>query len=371
MDLAALGFGASSSKDVKGLLPCDTSGGKNAFTVPHATLDVIPSSFSPLAELRVASRWKAVSASPSSHSTKFFCITCCCDNYSVNLLLNFMHDVDLYPAAFFLLSTKAIDRFGNVSLCAVSCKCKLFWFWNYPALIKLLWLFRWIITKQTDHFRKRKNSRVKTSPEASPAACSNFQWSIETAYNMEDWYFLQALEASHELHSRGENVTLTGSWYKYRVTVGQHWTILQLFVLLLGFIGGLDAHLMWAVKIVCLVDLNVGGRTKEEGFWCLPTNWKCIKNWSLEKRHVLKKKGCKMLIKALVMNVVSWLTRNILFKLLLLVCWMECISASFETWKRKKINLLSANSTSLICCVLLDLVLNGIEGLYTMHKQTV
>lgn len=262
MDLAALGFGASSSKDVKGLLPCDTSGEKNAFTVPHVTLDVIPSPFSPLAEFRVASRWKAVSTSPSSHSTKFFCINCCCDNYSVN----FMHDVDLYPAAFFLLSTKAIDRFGNVSLCTVSCKCKLFWFWNYPALIKLLWLFRWIITKQTDHFRKRKNSRVETSPEASPAACSNFQWSIETAYKMEDWYFLQALKASHELHSRSENVTLTGSWHKYRVTVGQHWTILQLFVLFLGFIGGLDAHLMWAVMIVCLADLNVGGRSEEKGF---------------------------------------------------------------------------------------------------------
>lgn len=52
MDLAALGFGASSSKGVKGLLPCSTSGKKNAFIVPHVTLDVIPSPFSPLAELR-------------------------------------------------------------------------------------------------------------------------------------------------------------------------------------------------------------------------------------------------------------------------------------------------------------------------------
>lgn len=51
MDLAALGFGASSPKDVKGLLPCNTFGGKNAFIVPHVTLGVIPSPFSPLADL--------------------------------------------------------------------------------------------------------------------------------------------------------------------------------------------------------------------------------------------------------------------------------------------------------------------------------
>lgn len=40
VDLAALGFGASSSKDVKGLPPCNTSGEKNTVIVPHATLDV-------------------------------------------------------------------------------------------------------------------------------------------------------------------------------------------------------------------------------------------------------------------------------------------------------------------------------------------
>lgn len=52
MDLAASGFGASSSKDVKGFIPCNTSGEKNAFIVPHVTLGVILNPFSPLAELR-------------------------------------------------------------------------------------------------------------------------------------------------------------------------------------------------------------------------------------------------------------------------------------------------------------------------------
>lgn len=74
MDLAAVGFGASSSKDAKELLPCNTSGEKNAFILPHVTLDVIPGPFSPLAELR---EWPAGEKLPvpllSSHSTKFGC----------------------------------------------------------------------------------------------------------------------------------------------------------------------------------------------------------------------------------------------------------------------------------------------------------
>lgn len=44
--------------------------------------------------------------------------------------------------------------------------------------------------------------------------------------------------------------------------MGQHWTILQLFVLFLGFISGLDLHLMRALMIFCLVSLNVGEKTK-------------------------------------------------------------------------------------------------------------
>lgn len=40
------------------------------------------------------------------------------------------------------------------------------------------------------------------------------------------------------------NVTLTECEYRYRVAVGQHWVTLQLFVLALGFIGGLDLQLV-------------------------------------------------------------------------------------------------------------------------------
>lgn len=55
-------------------------------------------------------------------------------------------------------------------------------------LIKILCIFRWILNKQADqddhHLKKIMEEGRGTSPEPCTAACSNFQWCIETANNV-------------------------------------------------------------------------------------------------------------------------------------------------------------------------------------------
>lgn len=58
-------------------------------------------------------------------------------------------------------------------------------------LFKILCIFRWILNKQADqddHLLKKKKKIMEegrgTSPEPCAAACSNFQWCIETANNV-------------------------------------------------------------------------------------------------------------------------------------------------------------------------------------------
>lgn len=112
-------------------------------------------------------------------------------DYSINLLLNFIYNAGLCAAIFLVLWYQTVNR--QIWKCEfvygiMQVYCYSFWYWNYPALIKISWLIRWIINKQADqvdhHFRKRHKARWETSPESCPAACLNFQWCIETANNI-------------------------------------------------------------------------------------------------------------------------------------------------------------------------------------------